>query len=473
MKFNSQGLLLLQGDVLEVLGTLPDESVHCCVTSPPYYGLRSYGVPPSIWGGSADCEHEWGSMERGKRKDILPEDTTTLVSRIGVDERQNGAGTNGGRFCVKCGAWLGCFGLEPTPQLYVEHVVAIFREVRRVLRSDGCAYVNLGDSYAHDGKRGGETGGKQAYLPEADRKRAGRERRYTGLASKNLLGIPWKVAFALQDDGWYLRSGMPWVRRAAMPDSTQDRPGSVLEYVFLLAKSERYYFDMEAVRRAPSGISGGAKFGKVSLDGPGSRECTAEDRERYATQGRQWRNADLWFESVDAPHGLCGMGDELVGIDVNPRGFKGAHFATFPEALIRPLIRAGSSDNGCCGACGAPRVRQVEDRGNLPPVDYEGKNALQDKQHSARRMLANVRAAREAGADHDNPFPPKTTVGWEPSCDCQPASESPCIVLDPFLGSGTTALVSRDLGRRCIGIELNPAYLEMARERVKQGVLPL
>jgi len=219
---------------------------------------------------------------------------------------------------------------------------------------------------------------------------------------------------------------------------------------------------MESVRRAPSGIIGGAKFGKVSKDGPGSRECTKEDRERYAQQGRQWRNSDLWFESVDLPHGLCGVDDELVGLDVNTVTYKGAHFATFPPKLIEPLIKSGTSEWGCCHVCLEPWRRVLE---KTDQVDGSHRNSRFDTGKTGKRDGGDRTQSGERFVSQ--------AIGWEPGCDCDTGSPVPCTVLDPFLGSGTTAAVAQKHGRHCIGIELNPEYIELAKSRFKQRVLPM
>src|SRR5690606_14776859 len=238
---------LLIGDCREMLRTLPEESVHCVVTSPPYWGLRDYGLPPTVWGGDPYCDHEWGLQERGRRKDVLPSEQSA-AGRLGTHERATGL-NDGGRVCVRCGAWRGQLGLEPTPELYVEHMVEVFREVRRVLRRDGTLWLNLGDSYnAYNGNRGTES----RYA--GDRRKIGEPMFPQGhglmvptLKPKDLIGLPWRVAFALQADGWYLRSDIIWAKPNPMPESVTDRPTKAHEYVFLLSKSPRYYYDADAI----------------------------------------------------------------------------------------------------------------------------------------------------------------------------------------------------------------------------------
>src|SRR5208282_3715357 len=259
--FEENGITIYAGDVREILPALPAESVHCAVTSPPYWGLRNYGISPSVWDGDPACEHrfEFGA----------PTSETNYVdkrrwqhTRNGRDEEQPTEKRVGwkretiehGQFC-RCGAWQGCFGLEPSPELYVEHGVQVFREVRRVLRGDGTLWLNIGDSYANDGKWGGRTGGK--HVAELHGEPIGGAKRNTGLKAKDLVGIPWMLAFALRADGWYLRSDIIWAKPNPMPESVTDRPTKSHEYLFLLAKSEKYYYDAEAIKEESSGLTGG------------------------------------------------------------------------------------------------------------------------------------------------------------------------------------------------------------------------
>ena len=309
---------ILLGSCLTLLPTLPDRSVHACVTSPPYWGLRDYGAP-------------------------------------------------------------GQLGLEPTPEEYVANLVAVFREVRRVLREDGTVWLVLGDSYAgswgNQGRRPGR--GTQRPVSGPTTQRFGgygtlHTRTRTGswvgdhpvLKPKDLVGVPWRVAFALQADGWYLRSDVVWAKPNPMPESVRDRPTRSHEYVFLLAKGERYHYDRAAVMEPAVSTHG---------SGNGYRRPA---RLSYADRGG------------DAPWRPAAHRNRRSVWTVPTRAFKGAHFATFPEALIEPCVLAGC--------------------------------------------------------------PPGGTV------------------LDPFFGAGTTGVVCARLGRACVGIELNPAYAEIARARLSR-----
>jgi len=259
---------LIQGDCLEVLKTLSGQSVNCCVTSPPYYGLRDYNVEGQI-------------------------------------------------------------GLEQSPDEYVAKLVDVFREVKRVLRDDGTLWLNLGDSYA-----GANTGASRPPEPGHTRENDGRvktgnENKHTrpsmvggNVKPKDMVGIPWRVAFALQADGWYLRSDIIWHKPNPMPESVKDRPTKAHEYIFLLAKSEKYYYDAESIK-VPS---------KNPLDDRGARN----NRKRFPTEQ---------INGIRGP-GLYAMANKRSVWTVNTKPFKEAHFAVFPPNLIKPCILAGSPKDG-------------------------------------------------------------------------------------------------------------------------------
>ena len=232
---------------------LPDASVQTCVTSPPYWGLRSYaGEQQQVWGGDPEHAHEWSGHEQrgqtgGTGKSTLGAASgghgISRMSEAGIlrsQVRQATTPTISSAFCP-CGAWYGALGLEPTPELYVAHLVEVFREVRRVLRKDGTLWLNLGDSYNNIGGTVG--GGKNVEARQRTLRTWA-----VGLKPKDLVGIPWMVAFALRADGWYLRSDIIWHKPNPMPESVTDRPTKAHEYLFLLTKSERYFYDADAIR---------------------------------------------------------------------------------------------------------------------------------------------------------------------------------------------------------------------------------
>jgi DNA modification methylase len=301
---------------------------------------------------------------------------------------------------------------------YIEHLVPIFREVRRVLRPDGTLFLNMGDAYWNESPIRARSGEAFEKTYTGGKIREGRRRRVTGhptLKKKDLIGFPWMLAFALRDDGWWLRGDMPWAKGAGMPESVEDRFTRNHEYVFMLAKSPNYFFDHVAVRE-PSVVSGHTRRGR-----------------------------SVW--------------------NINPVPYAGSHFATFPPELPRRAILAGTSEKGSCARCGAPWWRILKEQRVLP-IDYDGKWKATDPQSSGRRFLGNMRARRVAGGHPDNPFPEPITLGWEPTCNCGCQETVPCVVLDPFCGSGTTLMVATDLGRDFVGFEINPGYRSLIEDRV-------
>lgn len=373
---------IIQGDALEQLRTLADGCVQTCVTSPPYYGLRDYGTAKWI-GGDPACDHKPGNQRRvGK--------TTLGGGTATAGHQQEGYR----KVCSKCGATREDeqIGLEETPEKYIERLVSVFREVRRVVKDDGTLWVNIGDSYAGSGK-GNNPNGKQwtnigtrfdsptsGYVP-------------TGCKPKDLIGIPWMLAFALRADGWYLRNEIIWHKPNPMPESVTDRCTKAHEQIFLLAKSAKYFYDNEAIFEPAAYDGKDTRFKgsvKCGMTVPNGKPQT------FITEGHErWPNKIRGFttkEQIDNPqhHGGNINSNIKDGVParnkrtvwtVNTKPYKGAHFATFPPDLILPCILAGSR--------------------------------------------------------------PSDTV------------------LDPFNGAGTTGLVAIQNNRDYIGIELNPAYVEI------------
>lgn len=303
--------VILEGNCLETLSTLPDNSVHTCITSPPYWGLRDYGHDDQL-------------------------------------------------------------GLEPTPEEYVQNLVEVFREVRRVLRDDGTLWLNLGDSYASvksryssrpqtiSGKDRGDNHDKKPDLYHYSKK--------SDIKDKDLVGIPWMVAFALRKDGWYLRQDIIWNKPSVMPESVQDRCTKSHEYIFLFSKSQKYYFDNESIKEPATSTDNSFRNRDITKlnNTPGRTRMGGLTTNHYETRNKR----SVWT--------------------IPTKPFKGAHFATYPPALIEPCILAGSPEDG--------------------------------------------------------------------------------IVLDPFFGAGTTGLVALENNRQYIGCEINPEYIEIAKERLKPVV---
>jgi DNA modification methylase len=312
------------GDCREVLRELPAESVHCVVTSPPYWGLRDYGT--ATWeGGDPDCDHV---MSRALKRDT---NGGMLPAGEGTRGTQSSTASSVLLFrdeCGKCGARRidAQLGLEATPEAYVAAMVDVFREVRRVLRDDGTLWLNLGDSYAGNG--GGVTTGKGALSPDSEPYKKWL-REWGGLKPKDLVGIPWRVAFALQADGWYLRSDIIWSKPNPMPESVTDRPTKSHEYLFLLAKSPRYFFDADAVREA-------AEYGYRPTRGGDIFDRVGDGR-----------SGPVRTPGVVTHGGEPSAGRNIRSVwTIATAAYPGAHFATFPPKLVEPSVKAGCPIGG-------------------------------------------------------------------------------------------------------------------------------
>jgi hypothetical protein len=280
------------------------------------------------------------------------------------------------------------------------------------------------------------------------------------MKEKDLCGIPWRLAFALQQDGWYLRSEIIWAKPNPMPESVTDRPTKAHEQVFLLTRSPRYFYDADAVREPDAGITGGRQ------------RAAARGDDRYVgTARRDESRKDGVSRSLDM--GIAN-GRNLRSVwEIPTEPYPDAHFATFPQALVERCVKAGTSERGCCPVCGAPWERETEtDR-----VIRSG--AGPSPAHTA------VKGYSKRSAFVTNALPHTRTLGWRPTCDCfsgrsagnewvaagavtRPTGPIPCTVFDPFIGSGTTASVARRLGRKCVGIELNPDSCRQALNRTRQ-----
>ena len=307
------GAQILVGDCRDILRTLPAGSVQCCVTSPPYWGLRDYGT--AAWeGGEPGCEHT--GISRGQKPDDM-QNTSPGSSRDKVSKN-----------CRICGARRidAQLGLEATPEENVANMVAVFREVWRVLRDDGTLWLNLGDSY------GSGASGQNFFDPNGERPGGGRlteeggfgHRKRSGIQGmhKQLLGIPWRVALALQADGWYLRSDIIWAKPNPMPESVTDRATKAHEYIFLLTKQERYFYDAEAIKEPTSELTRWtyAQPDKAARNGQ-TRNGTGKTGLREYSNGLRNRRS-VWT--------------------VATQPYKESHFAVFPEDLIKPCILAGT-----------------------------------------------------------------------------------------------------------------------------------
>lgn len=436
---------ILQGDCIALLPTLEADSVQCVVTSPPYLGLRDYQT--ATWeGGDATCDHkvQWESS--------LASSGLKRPGNANIGHRHEGYK----HVCGRCGAKRidQQLGIEGSIDGYVENLVQVFREVKRVLRADGTVWLNLGDSY---GGGGGYSPGSPSNATSLQSRNGGStttpRKSAKGQSKKQLLGIPWRVALALQADGWYLRSAICWEKPSVMPESVKDRCTNCYEHVFLLTKAPKYFYDAAAIAEpSVSDRPGPEHFGAHN----DRRETRKPGRHRY--QGKWTReigpNGQEAFQSI-GPTRNC----RNVWRIPHGRGFAGGHFAVMPVALAERCILAGTSEMGCCGGCGAPWRRVMQRTDQLDP-SYKGS-----------KFNTGKTAEYQESRGSDGPRYIQETVGWEASCSCG-ADRFPCVVLDPFAGTGTTAIAALKNSRDAVMIELNADYIKMIEQRLSKYTLP-
>ena len=313
-----------------------------------------------------------------------------------------------------------------------------------MLRKDGTLWLNLGDTYSGGG--GGNYGDSKSTRTHRSHLTNVRNRPMPGLKPKDLVGIPWMVAFALRSRGWYLRAAIPWVKRNCMPSPVRDRPVTGTETIFLFAHPDskgRYFYDVEATR-TPTRARRDTDFFFDSLDAI---------RERKGQMLLHADDGEAASGTIDTDH------PTPLALTVNPRPFKQAHFAVFPPLLVEPMIKAGTSEHGCCAECGAPWKRSVKRTGGTWGARKAAGYPNEIKGNAA--ALKTQRGVHLGTSD-------AVTLGWEPTCAHADAERVPCTVLDPFGGAGTVALVANQLGRRALYIDTAETYQEMAVSRVEQ-----
>lgn len=444
------------GNTFERTDEIPEKSIHVITSSPPYWSLRAYGTPAVIFGGEPDCDHEWGDSmpSPGNKPGNKPGNTST--SSLTNPMRHHTIhsvlrkAVSGGRFCQKCDAWEGEYGQEPNPDClawarseppcsscYVCHTRTLFQKFWRILRDDGSVWWNLGDCYF--GPQGRATAPGKEYK---EAQVAQKKRTHQHLKTKDLVGIPWRVALALQADGWYWRQEVVWAKSvsghlkllspadeevsgATMPESTKDRLTRAHEAILFFTKSPDYFFDVVAIKEEIS-----ASMRKAIENGPRKKPYVYK-HDTDQRMGKASPNGAFHDQRL-----LDNLANGRRRRDVwtaRRENFDGAHFAVWPPDLVIPIVLSSTSEKGCCSTCGAPVVRT-------------------DKSIEGQLL--------------DRPI-----GGWAPSCPCLGATVVPCTVFDPFSGSGTTGKVALQLGRRFVGCELNATYAAtMISERVPDGL---
>lgn len=441
-------------DIRDGLLLLDDKSIDMSITSPPYWGLRDYGEDTvSIWDGDSICEHEWDEYIRDSNKyDRKP--TTGTSGKQAIKDSTNYSfipdRTQG--ICHKCGAWRGQLGLEPTPDLYIKHLCDIYDGIKRVLKDTGTAWVNLGDTYSQSGGAGSQ------YDKFMSKNRLDGFKKYDGhkvedLPPKCLCMIPFRFALEMVNRGWILRNTIIWHRPNAMPSSVKDRFTVDFEYLFFFSKKPKYYFEqqfeplasttIERVKHKfnPSKSSGFAGLSNIQQTSYG------EKIKRGEVRGRNMRTT--W--------------------SIPTKNFKGAHFATFPSTLIETPIKSGCPEF-ICQKCEKPRT-QIR----------KSTRIREDEEEIAK--IINLRGGKYTGEEfqtqstgetHRDLSPDGKTRGMYDKTEITGLSDCGCgegfvpgIVLDPFGGAGTTAIVAKKLNRRYILFEISPEYVRLAEERLK------
>jgi DNA modification methylase len=357
-------------------------------------------------------------------------------------------------------------GSEPTPALFIEHLVSIFDEVRRVMRPDGVLWVNLGDSYSGSGKGPtgksgiGDQGQRQGFTgvsakstlnigPDNMSRKPimGGGASVAGIPAKSLILIPERFAIAMQDAGWIVRSRIAWCKKAPMPESTKDRPTSAWEHIYMFTRQARYFWDQDAVRQ-PLAEGSAARYAHDFKD---KRSGTTKGM-RVAGEA-QPRGDAVPTRALEAPAGANLRNYWLLG----PEPSREQHYAAYPSEIPRRCILAATSEKGQCVACGVPWVRVVERTQYAPQVVPAGSRNVDESRGDKVRKLS--------GADY-NASVKTLSERWQAGCQCDAGDPVPQLVLDPFAGSFTTSLVAERLGRNSVAIELNPDYVEIGKRRL-------
>jgi len=521
---------IILGHALNVLPQLPAESVSCVTTSPPYWGLRDYGIEPVIWDGDKDCKHIW-KIEITKRPNASSGKTDWAKEKLaikGVENYQEYVDYHKREttsdFCQRCNAWRGSLGLEPTFKLYIKHLCDIFDEVKRVLRKDGTCFVNIGDSYANTGVVNKSEWKHKESIGTVDKKIK------IPLPSKSLCDIPYRFSIEIINRGWIKRNTIIWHKPNCMPSSADDRFTVDFEYLFFFSKSNKTLFwtnekTLECVSKNPPGIKGiegkdwewrpcpacsdkdyfNIRTRDVMRKEKDCPQFKASDKEKENIKSKIcprckglkkvkysfWSGHDYWFEQQFEEHTTKddldrrknkfwseniadgGSGKQNKGRDrrefygkqgrnkrcvwtIPTQPFPEAHFAVYPETLIEPIIKAGCPEF-ICKKCGKARVKILE-----PTEEYKkllGKSWHPHK-HDAERGMSET-PDKKASCTAEYKF-----KGYS-DCGCNAGWESG-IVLDLFMGSGTTALVALKQRKRFIGIEIKQEYIDMSYKRISK-----
>ncbi len=469
MEINKYLNKIIIGDAKEILQRFPNESVDCVITSPPYWALRDYGTGKWI-GGNPNCDH--------KKNPPAFSEKALAKSTIGAYANTGHAQENYLQTCGRCGARRvdKQLGLEPTFQEYITKLCDIFDEVKRVLKKEGTCWVNMGDTYSATRWTGEGKG--QPMNKFKDGHRDINPEKNSGLPDKTLCAIPSRFQIEMINRDWLCRNEIIWHKPNCMPSSVKDRFTVDFEKVFFFVKSKKYYFEKQLEKYSPNtfprmlrGVSknnkwvyGPAGQTKHTINQP--RNNIKKDFFDYQGQGiKDYKKVGVQNPSDVKRRILKSIEISQQGRnkrcvwEITTKPFKEAHFATFPPKLIEIPIKAGCPEF-VCRKCGRPREKLFKDM----EVGKSVSNTKYDTENSTAGRLAQRRQAYRKMGFENPPMP--EFIGYS-DCGCGVGFQ-PGIVLDPFIGSGTTAIVARNLGMDFIGIELNPKYVAIAEKRINE-----
>ena len=442
---------IIPTDCITGMRELPDESIDMVITSPPYWGLRDYGDDTkTVWGGDPSCDHEWVNERSGllhENRNNLRGTQEEVVGRTRAAYIMKYDDTVSGR-CATCGAWRGQLGLEPDFRLYLEHLMEIFTEVKRVLKPTGTCWVNLGDTYFSAKGSCRNPGGNSTSIESSKKEQRayplhrGNRSDVPYLKPKNLTLIPFHFAIGMQYRGWILRNTIIWHKRNCMPSSVKDRFTVDFEYLFFFSRNGNYFFEQQ-LEPCTSKANGSHPIGGKKYPG------TVPNRTYSGNE----------YVRKDGVHPK-GRNKRTVWT-INPQPFPEAHFAVFPEAFVEIPIKAGCPRE-VCALCGTPFLTR------MTGADSNAFNIrVRDVKQGRIKHRDRVASKEEISRYDEKQYVSDVKIHTILSCDCNAGFERG-IVLDPFMGSGTTALAALRLNRRFIGYEIKREYCEMAERRIAE-----
>ena len=432
------------GNCLDVLKTFPDESIDMCITSPPYWGLRDYGTEGQVWGGDENCKHEFESSKRklhsgswGKKDNVLPHFKNATVLNWEVEDRM----------CNKCGAWKGELGLEPTPDMFVDHLCDIFDEVKRVLKPEGNCWVNLGDTYANTGYGKGS-----GNMQHKNKQGAMAPKVKCDLPQKCLVQIPSRFALEMTNRGWILRNEIIWHKPSCLPSPATDRFTVDFEKMFFFTKKKKYYFKQQL-----EPIQGNYTNEKRPM---GVLRQKTYENSKYVKAGMVEKSD----KKISELKSKTEIRNKRAVWSVNTASFKEAHFAVYPPELIRVPIDAGCPEK-VCKKCGKAMEEIVERPSNPKGIHGRAGKPMVSKDG----VVDTADGKRTIEPGHNSSVGTNAKLIGYTDCGCGD-DFVPGIVLDPFFGSGTTAEVAMEQDKDWVGIELNPEFEKISKKRLKPTI---